>query len=337
MTQLGAARALEESVAKTESVLLRDELWAVFSGFARSTKASLIVAAPFITRNGLDAVLRDVALRNVLVVTTWKTEDVLRHASDIRIYPLLRSRGWTLRLHPTLHAKLIVRDLSSAIISTANVTELGLGLVQPSNTECAVTIDQLSSADQCWILNLVLQSMQVTDAYFSGFAEHVASITTNRGAPAPEFDPSRVPLATQPDLISLPVSRSPKWLVSRLQSIRQFGIASVDHEALRDVLHDASLFSLRVSASSDDNLQTLRQKFFALPLIKPLQTFVRNGRYFGEIKAWMRTHWNAGPPPTHEQLTRVVQVLFAWFVELGENQYSLTRPNHSQRLAAAND
>jgi len=332
MTRPMRVRPLRDCAAHSDEKLLREELSTVFSNFAATTRGSLIVAAPFITHKALEAVLHRVTAPSVLVLTTWKTEDVLRRASDTEIYPFLRSRGWTLRLCPTLHAKLVIRDLSAAIVSTANVTERGLGLAHPPNIECAVTIDDLSSPDQWWILNLVFQSIQVTDAYYSAFTRQVASIMEDSAIPTTKADPPSVNAETINDLNSLPVSQSPKWLVSRLKALHDFGISSLDHETLRDVLHDMSLFSLRVPAPPEENLRILRRKFFALATIQKLQAFLLRGRYFGEIKTWMRAQWSDGPPPTRQELTRTVQVILAWFVELGEGQYVLTRPHYSQCL-----
>jgi hypothetical protein len=175
--------------------------------------------------------------------------------------------------------------LRSAIVSTANVTELGLGLVKPANVECAVTIEDLTSADQRWVLNLLLQSMQITDAYYAAFKKQVASLREKSAIPIAEFDPIDLEGHPEVDPISLPICQSPKWLVLRLESLHNFGIFSLDYVTLRNVLHDMSLFSLRVSAPSEENLCILREKFFALPTIQRLQAFLLSGRYFGEIKA----------------------------------------------------
>src|SRR5258708_1280735 len=118
------AHPSQDSPTKADRSLLHEDLGAEFSQFARRARESLVLAAPFVTRRALEAVLQGVTARSVLVITTWKGENVLRGASDIEIYPFLRSHGWTLRLYPTLHAKLVIRDLRSAIVSTANVTEL---------------------------------------------------------------------------------------------------------------------------------------------------------------------------------------------------------------------
>ncbi len=314
-----------------EGELLHDELCAVFAQSAKSAQQSLVVAAPFITRRALRAVLRDVTACSVVVLTTWKTNDVLLGASDTGIYPFLRRRGWVLRIHPRLHAKLVIADLHHAIVSTANVTELGLGLASNPNVECAVKLDQLSTADQCWILNLVFESTHVTDAYYSAFRRHLSSLekpTTNDTA---EFDASAFDRHDSAQAIALPASESPTWLIARLKMLHNFGISSLDPETLRKVLHDVSLFSIRASTAPTENMRLLRERYFALPAIIKLERFLTEGRYFGEIKAWLQ-EWTNGQTITHPQLTRLVQILLAWFVELGQGGYVLKRPRHSQFL-----
>src|SRR5690242_5470263 len=105
-----------------------DGLWGGFAKFSEGATKHLLVIAPFVTRRALEAVLHDVSIRNVTVVTTWRTADVVRGASDPGIYRYLRSRGWRLMLRPGLHAKLLVADWRAAVISSANITETGLGM-----------------------------------------------------------------------------------------------------------------------------------------------------------------------------------------------------------------
>lgn len=305
-----------------------------FERFANTARHHLLIVAPFIRLSALQAILQNVTIPHVVVVSTWRTEDVLRGASDTEVYPFLHARGWALKLHSRLHAKLIIADMRKAIVSTANVTEAGLGLAHRPNVECATGID-LTGADQRWVLNLVFQSPQVNDAYYSAFKDHLASLRASPSNPIPEFDPTTLEDYPGARSAQLPVSDSPVWLVSRLVSLRKFGVSSLDPETLRQVLHDVSLFSLNVESSPEEHLRILRENFFALPTIVRLQGFLQSKRYFGEIKDWMRTHWVDDSPPSRRELTRFVQVVMAWLVELGDGKYFLTRPRHSQCLVAS--
>jgi hypothetical protein len=316
--------------------LLTTDLYSHFKRFATTADDHLLIVAPFIRLSALQAILQNVSIPHVVVVSTWRTEDVLRGASDTEIYPFLRTRGWALKLHSRLHAKLIIADLRRAIVSSANVTEPGLGLVQRPNLECATDVD-LTIADQRWVLNLVFQSPKVNDAYYSAFKNHLASLPTSHSRPIPEFYPTTLEDYAGAHSDQLPISDSPAWLVSRLVSLRKFGVSSLDHDTLRQVLHDISLFSLSVESSPEEHSRILRDKFFGLPTIVRLQGFLHSERYFGEIKNWMRDHWIDELPPSRSKLTRSVQVVMAWLVELSDGKYVLKRPRHSQCLVPSSE
>src|ERR1700684_1173527 len=114
--------AMESDLGAAGALWTRD-LCVRFSTFASASKDQLFIIAPFITRAALENVSKEVTTLNVTVITTWAVADLLSGASDRTIFPYLRSRGWELRLHKSLHAKLLVRDWNAAIISTANITQ----------------------------------------------------------------------------------------------------------------------------------------------------------------------------------------------------------------------
>src|SRR5919206_3377643 len=149
--------------------MLTKDLNIHFANFAMTARSGLHVIAPYIRVEALHAILTDVELQNVTVVTTWNTADVLNGASDLDLYPYLRSRNWYLYLHPSLHAKLLVADLNNAILTSANITKSALGLAARSNVECAEHINPLSSADRLWLLGLVSGSLLVQDEYYLDF------------------------------------------------------------------------------------------------------------------------------------------------------------------------
>jgi hypothetical protein len=314
-----------------KSHIRTSDLSAYLNRFASEAQRHLVVAAPFIRRIPLEMLLSNVRASNVLVLTTWNTNDALRKVSEASIYPFLKSRGWELRLIPRLHAKLVVTDLRTAVVTTANITEAGLGPAQPSNIECAVRVNQLTEADQRWVLRLAMQSTLVTDTLYGAFTKYVESIPNTSSATNKEFDLTAFFTGDWP---SFPATRSPRLLVSRLRSLRNFGVICFDEQALRELLDDISLFSLPTSAPTTELLAILRESFFALPSMVRFQSFLKRGRYFGEIKAWVASEMNDGTPLTKEHRTRIVQTLMAWFVELRQKDYRVIRPHHSQRLVS---
>ncbi|HZH31872.1 MAG TPA: hypothetical protein VEY11_13995 [Pyrinomonadaceae bacterium] len=313
--------------------MLTKDLYIHFSNFTATGQTSLHVVAPYIRVEALNAILANVQLQNVTIVTTWKTADVLNGASDLDLYPYLRSRNWYLYLHPSLHAKLIVTDLSNAIITSANITKSALGLAAKCNVECAEYVESLSSSDRLWLLGLVAESLLVQDEYYFNFSRHVDSQRPNLSQDSvEEFDRSAFVERQWFLLSSLPMSYTPETLLTCLEVISKGEEAKLDPTDLTCALHDATLFSLDSAATRDENERRLRENFFAHPFIHAFADYVHPRKFFGETKAWIQNNCTNVPVPRRRDLTGHVRVLFDWFVALGRGEYLIERPNYSECL-----
>jgi phosphatidylserine/phosphatidylglycerophosphate/cardiolipin synthase-like enzyme len=195
---------------------LTSDLYAHFTEFVADARESVHIIAPFIRVEALNVILRGVNLRDVTLVTTWSTKDILTGASDLDVYPYLRSRGWRLYLHPGLHAKLLISDSGAAIVTSANITRPGLGLGERSNVECALETPHLPLEERLWLLNLVRASLLVDDEYFLAFRRHVDRQPERGREPEfEEFDPAPYLKRQHFLLSSLPLSDTPEKLLSR--------------------------------------------------------------------------------------------------------------------------
>jgi hypothetical protein len=315
----------------TERLLTR-ELFEKFAGFASAARSSVLVIAPFITRRALDSVIGRLGDITVSVITTWTLRDALRGASDPCIYPYLRERGWELRLHPHLHAKLIVTDWERLIVSTANITQAGLGLIQPNNVECALGTTSLLPDDQCWIFGLLCHAQLVDDEVFSDFMAQLAGVTPRWANTFSEFDPSLRDDRFDSSLLAFPASDSPRRLLTAIDAIRAGAISSFDRTTIDATIHDLHLLPLDVFAPQHENALLVAERFFALPGVAKLTRFLNETRYFGEVKNWLRRFCRVYPVPSVGQLTRGTQTLFKWIGELGAAQYVVTQPHYSQSI-----
>lgn len=316
-----------------ESTLWTSNLGRRFAEFLSHGTTDLLIVAPFITRGALASIVGDLQGVLVTVVTTWTAGDVLRGASDPHIYPYLRTRNWRLRLHRRLHAKFLLRDWSWLVVSTANITQAGLGTTEPSNVECAVPINVLSLADQLWIFSLLVSSSAVNDVVYQGFVRICAeNANRKRNEPTPSLNMPTCSLAD-----SIPVTLSPRQLISNLQAIEIFGINAVGRDALEATVHDASLYSLSPIGGNSMRIELLSKNFFSSCLAKELIAFVGGGRFFGEIKSWLRARYCKLGFPAPADLTHCVQVLVNWLVELDPDAFFMDRPRYSQRVMRAHN
>lgn len=289
------------------------ELGERFARFAGNANESLLIVAPWVTLSALENICK-FATAPTAVITTWETDDILTGFSDIRIYSWLMERGHELRLRPGLHAKLVVADSAKALVSTANITNRGLGLGPDSTLECAVPVS-LSTCDLKWVRSIYESSIQVTGSLYQEVADYI-----DQSASSDEhFDPIGLPRCTTPQVF--------------MDMLR---FASFKRQTARDVsvselLHDAKLLKMSVC----DSREILARKFFELPRVREFERFCERGRYFGEIRRWLRSRV-AGDIVSHRDITWAVQRLLSWTTSLSEGRFSLARPNYSQLLMATN-
>lgn len=309
--------------------LLTSRLYASFAEFASRAQERFHIVAPYVRTEALDVILRPINLVNVTLITTWKVDDLLQGASDLNLYPYLRSRGWDLCVHPSLHAKLLVADAHRAIITSANITKQGLGIAEPCNDECASRIDNFSFADRLWLSVLSKNSIRVNDEYFLALKRHVEQQCLP-GVAAEEFDSTNFMQKQQFLLSSLPMSPSPARLLGNID------LLATDNEALTQpelfsTLHDMALFSLDSAAQHNQNEDRLRKEFFAQPFVSSFISAMAPRMYFGEAKTWLQAHCSDVPTPGRKDLTAYAQTLFKWFADFNR-EYRVERPHYSECL-----
>lgn len=302
-----------------------------FQEFLRAAKTHIVVIAPFINSQALDRLLHEIDGPAISVVTTWRTADILRHASDLNVYPLLRERGAHFYLHGTLHAKLLVIDWTSVIVTSANVTFAGLGIGVPSNIECATPTLALAPIEELWIRRLLADSVLIQDDTFSQLQEQLQVITDVELPPLPQLDLSQFDERKDFLLSSLPMSDSPHRMLALLGHLASGIVTQLDEE-LHAALHDAALYKMPIAPEEATTRELLQRRFFEHPFIRAFLRFVGDSAYFGESKAWLQKNCTNVPVPRRRTVTSHARVLFDWIVELGAGRYRIDRPSHSERL-----
>lgn len=287
------------------------------------------ILCPFIQVGALDAILADSHWRSLSVITTWRIEDLVRGFSDHRIYPYLRDRGAQMLIHPRLHAKVFSRDLSKLIISTANISDAGLGDAAVSNIECAVRVARIPQPVVTWLTRVIAEALPVTDRLYADVcAQMEAAECTRMNRLEPVYARASALLA------SLLRTSSPDDLLSALgrQGLAASGRAIGMHP---DVVHDLVLLGLSHAAPCDACRSGLVQPFFGIELVqKFIRRLDRNGCYFGEAKRWLRAECPAAAAYSREYLTQATRVLLTWSADLSSGRLSLLQPRHSQLLVA---
>jgi hypothetical protein len=300
-----------------------------FRRFCSSANLSLHLICPYIRLTALSSILAECRSKDLVVVTTWNPEDIHAGYSDLEIYPWLKEMGAFVYILNRLHAKLLVADYERIVLSSANLTESGLGLTTDPNIEAAVQIDTLAVKQKLWIHTLISQSIIVDDEYYfrlKAFMESAATAIEGINFDDSEFRQRRSFL-----LSSLPMTASPERLlsiISKLQDGRE-----IDQKELLCALHDVALYEIDMSDDRADLLDQLRARFLNHPFIASLRSFIDSKRFFGEIKEWLQRTCSNVPTPHKKELTEYVSLLLEWLVELESETFQMTVPSYSQCIA----
>ena len=126
----------------------------------------LFIAAPYIKVDALSRVLDEASnISSLTCVTRWTPQDLAVGASDTECRTLVKGRGGTFMLHPSLHAKYYrVNDV--VLIGSANLTASALGWSIQPNLEilCHAGYDFDAPAFQ---QELLQNAREISDEEFS--------------------------------------------------------------------------------------------------------------------------------------------------------------------------
>ena len=126
----------------------------------------LFIVAPYIKANALTRVL-DAAgdIASLICVTKWNPHDLAMGVSDTECRTVVKERGGSFRLHPSLHAK-YYRMNEVVLIGSANLTFSAMGWSTQPNLEilCRAGDDFDATAFQQQLLR---DAREISDAEFS--------------------------------------------------------------------------------------------------------------------------------------------------------------------------
>jgi len=295
--------------------------------------SSLFIFVPYIKLNSLTNLLEN-NLSCKTIVVRWEPKDLIVGASDPEVYELCKQKGIQLFRNSRLHLKAFVDEYKKCLLGSANISSRALNNPETKkyNYELATILDNLSFEDRLYFSIILNESMLITDSIYD---QIMAQLPSKRKEFPNESD-FNIEINT-PDknflISSLPMSSSVKTL-TRIY-IEKKGI---HEEELNCAMHDLALYNIPLDLQENDFIKRLTESFLAHPFIKAfiLMLQLKGGEiYFGEAKAWIHENCADVPTPRQWEITENLQILYKWFVELGDGSLVVDRPNHSERLRIA--
>lgn len=295
---------------------------------------SVCLISAYVTCAGIEWVLERLPDRplDIRVIARWRCADLTSKASDIEVYPLLRSRGARLYAHPDVHAKLALVDKQELFVGSANLTSAGLQLVPGGNREICVPL-VATSEDLAIIENLFEEAVEISPGLYDEMIAFMRQIEA-RSKSIESLMEWPGPIANR--LVKLPLrlwvaelfwSSSPAELLEQAQSNDDI------EEAAR---HDLSLLGFDWNANRANSIADVGDRFRQSRAWRWLEGKLLDRPaheiYFGELSAVLHDLLLDDPRPYRKDVKGLITNLLNWAAELSEGRLVLDRPAHSQRV-----
>lgn len=264
-------------------------------------------------------------LRNALVVvTTWDPADVLSGASDVEAYRACRGRGAALYIAERLHFSLYSAGLSTAIASTAEATEDGMG--QGGTLDVSTSVEHLSAGDRLFLEGIRRGARLADDRAYEALAgwasrgggEAGDALRGRRRPPTlDELAPQPAPGA-RPFLASaLPMTAAVKDLESAYKRIMSGREAARDEADAACAFHDLANYMVGPGLSKGQFRAELARRFFAHPLTAAASEAIGAGSDLDAAREWVESSCEPVPVPGAPDPAARARVLLDWMAELG--------------------
>ena len=200
-----------------------NDIYKTFFDFVSDVKDELIVICPYIKLDALKALLSHVPKSvDITVIVRWRISDLVSGSSDLEIYKELISAGHKLRIHHDIHLKVLIKDKTSLLLGSANITNPGMGLGKKFNIE-AITILDVEINELETFLKILKASVFVDEELYKRYADKVGQfievknqIVVNQKRMAEEENQLIIKRRLGIVVSDFPFSESPTWLIEKI-------------------------------------------------------------------------------------------------------------------------
>jgi hypothetical protein len=221
--------------------------------------------------------------------------------------------------------KLYVFESNAAVSTSANLTQRGLGYVEPdqANIEIACEVE-LTAADWVNLYRVIRESRLITTELYARFEEFVIA---NPPSPAAASVPDLLGPPKRFTLASLPATDSPTELAEFYADPSSWN----DPEALRRAFQDLATFGIPQDLARTDFERALGAAFRESPFVMEFVQYLRaeGSLRFGAVNSWIHQTCEDVPLPYRWEITSTTHALYNWLAHF-YSEVTWDRPNHSQ-------
>tara|TARA_Y100001936_G_scaffold131598_1_gene128658 strand:+ start:4552 stop:5541 length:990 start_codon:yes stop_codon:yes gene_type:complete len=291
---------------------------------------TIFLYVPFIKSKIFEKLIDGIS-NKIIVITDWSPKNLIDASSELELYPICKEKRITLYHNERIHLKVFSIGLESMILSTGNISNRGL--MPNGSIELANQIESINVDDRLYLEIIRKESRIIDDSVYQTLLDWQKN-NPPKFHIEKQFPIFEKPLTEDDFLIAaLPMTRNINTLQSSYEKLSSNLSPNDDDEITNCVYHDLANYEIPLGLSNDEFLNLLKKQFFAHPFIKKIDQFLEPDAHFGRIKEWIQKNCHDVPIPSRRELTGNVQVLFEWFVVLGDGKYVKDVPGtHSERL-----
>lgn len=269
------------------------------------------------------------------VFVRWEPKDLIVGSSDLEVYSFLKEKNIPLFRNSRLHLKAYLDDYKRCFLISANISSRALNFpeFEKYNYEIGTVVENLNIEDRLYFNTIESESLLITDNVYNQITQQLLDMKSEF-SDQKEFD-FLIDSTNDNFLISsLPMSFS----IERLLEIYENKELATDVE-LNCLLHDLALYKIPLGLSKTNLLEKLKTAFFNHPFILTFLEKLNLTKeiYFGNAKGWIHNNCSNVPLPRKWEITENIQILYKWFVELGDGRFIVDVPGaYSERLSIIN-
>lgn len=298
-----------------------------------SENETIFLFVPYIKTKVLEKLI-DGLKNKIVIVTTWKPQDIQFGSSEIELYPFCKKSNITLYINNHVHLKVYSIGLSSMILATGNVSNRGL--LPEGNHEAGIMIEELTISDRLFFENIRNEARLVDEKMYNDLKKWYEENKVEISVQIELEEIVSIPEKDSFAVSALPMTRKVDDLIAGYLRISSGEDPSADEETMACVFHDLTNYGISAGLSETEFVSRLTVKFFEHPFIVKIDEFITPEAYFGRIKEWIQNNCTDVPIPSRRELTGNVQVLLEWFEVLGYGKYKIDVPGaRSQRIRKA--
>ena len=128
----------------------------------------LIIFCPFISYKGIKKCfeyISSIERKKIIIVTRWRTLDIISGVSDISIYPFLKDKGVEVFHNDLIHLKIFIKNKTECLFGSANITETAMGIRNISNIEL-IKHDTIDISFYTKFDEILTNSVRIDDEFY---------------------------------------------------------------------------------------------------------------------------------------------------------------------------